>query len=107
MITNRPYTSLFIEEGGWTLYTTDFRANSANIANNRSTKLETLICSAHARTVRPTGAGCPDRGLSGLRTLILVPNTMIERYNNMVISGAPCLFFTQTQEAVVQDPTQS
>jgi hypothetical protein len=23
MITNRPETSLFIEEGGWTLYTTD------------------------------------------------------------------------------------
>jgi hypothetical protein len=34
MITNRPYTSLFIEERGWTLYTTDFRANSANLANN-------------------------------------------------------------------------
>jgi hypothetical protein len=53
--------------GGWTLYTTDFRANSANLANNHSTKLGTLICSAHARTVRPTGADCPDRGLSGLR----------------------------------------
>jgi hypothetical protein len=58
MITNRPYTSLFIEEGGWTLYTTEFRANSANLANNRSTKLETLIYSAHARTVRSTGADC-------------------------------------------------
>jgi hypothetical protein len=67
MITNRPYTSLFIEEEGWTLYTIDFRANSANLANNRSTKLGTLICSAHARTFRPTGVDCPDRGLSGLR----------------------------------------
>jgi hypothetical protein len=38
-----------------------------NLANNRSTKLETLIYSAHARTVRPTGADCPDRGPSGLR----------------------------------------
>src|SRR5688572_6798826 len=37
------------------------------LANNRSTKLGTLNCSAHARTVRPTGADCPDRGPSGLR----------------------------------------
>jgi hypothetical protein len=65
---NRPYISLFIEEEGWTLYTTEFRANSANLANNCSTKLGTLIYSAHAWTVRPTGADCPDRGLSGLRT---------------------------------------
>jgi hypothetical protein len=50
---NRSYTSLFIEEGGWTLYKLISRANSANLANNRSTKLGTLICSAHARTVRP------------------------------------------------------
>jgi hypothetical protein len=46
---------------------TNFRANSANLANNRSTKLETLICSAHAWTVCPTGADCPDRGPSALR----------------------------------------
>jgi hypothetical protein len=32
------------------------------LANNRSTKLRTLICSVHARTVRPTGADRPDRG---------------------------------------------
>jgi hypothetical protein len=37
------------------------------LANNCSTKLGTLICSAHARTVRPTGADRPDRGPSGLR----------------------------------------
>jgi hypothetical protein len=37
------------------------------LANNRSTKLGTLICSAHARTVRSTGADRPDRGPSGLR----------------------------------------
>jgi hypothetical protein len=67
MITNRSYTSPFIEEGGWTLYTTDFRANSANLAKNRRTKLEIIICYAHSWTVRPTGADCPDRGLSGLR----------------------------------------
>jgi hypothetical protein len=63
IITNRSYTSLFIEEGGWTLYSTEFRANSANLANKHSTKLGTLIYSAHARTVRPTCADC----LSGLR----------------------------------------
>jgi hypothetical protein len=59
IITNRSYTSLFIEEGGWTLYTTEFRANFANLANNRSTKLGTLIYYAHARTVRPTGTDRP------------------------------------------------
>jgi hypothetical protein len=37
------------------------------LANNHSTKLGTLNYSAHARTVRPTGADCPDRGPSGLR----------------------------------------
>jgi hypothetical protein len=37
------------------------------LANNHGTILGTLICSAHARTVRPPGADCPDRGLSGLR----------------------------------------
>jgi hypothetical protein len=57
----------FIEEGGWTLYTTGFRANSADIANKHSTKHGTLIYSARARTVRPTGADRPDRGPSGLR----------------------------------------
>jgi hypothetical protein len=41
--------------GGWTLYKLISRANSANLANNHSTKLGTLICSAHARTVQPTG----------------------------------------------------
>jgi hypothetical protein len=46
---------------------TNFRAFPAILANNRSTKLGTLIWSAHARTVRPTGADRPDRGPSGLR----------------------------------------
>jgi hypothetical protein len=32
---------------------TNFRAYPIILANNRSTKLGTLICSAHARTVRP------------------------------------------------------
>ena len=67
MITNRPYTSLFIEEWGWTLYKLISRANSVNLANNFSTKLGTLICSTYARTVRPTGADRPDCGPSGLR----------------------------------------
>jgi hypothetical protein len=59
MITNWSYTSLFIEEGGWTLYKQTSRANSENLANKHSKKLGTLICSAHARTVRPTGADRP------------------------------------------------
>jgi hypothetical protein len=37
------------------------------LANNRNTKLGTLICSAHVRTVRTLGADCPDHGPSGLR----------------------------------------
>jgi hypothetical protein len=55
------YLSIY-RGGGWTLYTTDFRANSVNLANNHSTKLGTLICSVHTRTVRPTGV---DRPVSG------------------------------------------
>jgi hypothetical protein len=51
----------FYRGGGLDLYTTGFRANSANLANKHSTKLGTLIYSAHARTVRPTSADCPDR----------------------------------------------
>jgi hypothetical protein len=50
---NRLYSSVFIEEGGWTRYKQISRANSTNLANNCSKKLETLIGSAHARTVRP------------------------------------------------------
>jgi hypothetical protein len=47
---------LCIYRGGcWTLYKLISRANSANLANNRSTKLGTLICSAHARTVWSQG----------------------------------------------------
>jgi hypothetical protein len=58
---------LSIYRGGLDPLQTNFRVISANLANNRSTKLGTLNCSAHARTVRPTGADCPDRGPSGLR----------------------------------------
>jgi hypothetical protein len=72
MITNRSYTSLFIEEGGWTLYKLISRANSTNLANNRSTKLGTLICSVHARTVRPTGADHPQLILELNRYLITI-----------------------------------
>jgi hypothetical protein len=60
------YLSIY-RGGGLDPLQTNFRANSANLANNRSTKLETLICSAHARTVRRTGVDRPDHGPSGLR----------------------------------------
>jgi hypothetical protein len=51
------YLSIY-RGGGLDPLQTNFRANPANLANNYSTKLGTLICSAHARTVRPT---CADR----------------------------------------------
>jgi hypothetical protein len=49
------------------------------LANNRSIKLGTLICSAHARTVRPTGADRPDRGPSGLRAGPSALNLVLNR----------------------------
>jgi hypothetical protein len=79
MITNRSYTSVFIEEGGWTLYKLISRANFANLANNRSTKLGTLIYSAHARTVRTTSVDRP--------ILIFVLNTPeLKIYKNGYLS---------------------
>ena len=79
IITNRPYTSVFIEEGGWTRYKQTPRANPANFINKHGKKLGTLICSARAD--RPAHR----RGLSGprivrlhdrtVRWLLLVPNT--------------------------------
>jgi hypothetical protein len=45
---------------------TNFRAYLEILANKHSKKLGTLICSTPARTVRPTGADCPDRGSSDL-----------------------------------------
>jgi hypothetical protein len=73
------YLSIY-RGGGLDPLQTNFRAFPVILANNRNTKLRTLICSAHARTVRPSGADCPDRGPSGLRAglsarLNLVPNT--------------------------------
>jgi hypothetical protein len=43
--------------GDWTPYKLISQANSANLANNHSTKLGTLICSAHTRTVRRSQFG--------------------------------------------------
>jgi hypothetical protein len=43
-----------------------FRTYPEILANKHSKKLGTLIYSALARTVRPTGADRPDRGPSGL-----------------------------------------
>jgi hypothetical protein len=84
MIPNRPYTSVFIEEGGWTRYKQTPRVNSENLANKHSKKLGTLICSARTRTVRPTGADRPDRPASGpdCSHLNLVPNSPQNVLNN-------------------------
>jgi hypothetical protein len=61
---------LSIYRGGWLdPLQTNFRVISTNLANNRSTKLGTLNCSAHARTVRPTCTDRPARGPSGPRTV--------------------------------------
>jgi hypothetical protein len=53
--------------GGWTRYKQTHRANSVNLANNHSKKLETLIGSARARTVRiadrPTSIWCSTKML--------------------------------------------
>ena len=59
------YLSIY-RGGGLDPLQTNFRANPVNLANNRSTKLGTLICSALARTVRPQGRT--------VRRLTLVPN---------------------------------
>jgi hypothetical protein len=45
------YLSIY-RGGGLDPLQTKFRANSVNLANNRSTQLGTLNCSAQARTVR-------------------------------------------------------
>jgi hypothetical protein len=55
------YLSIY-RGGGLDPLQTNFRAFSAILANNRSTKLGTLICSALARTVRPTSADRPASG---------------------------------------------
>jgi hypothetical protein len=63
------YLSIY-REGELDPLQTNFRANPANLINNRSTKLGTLIYSALARTVRPQGRT--------VRRLTLVPNTREE-----------------------------
>jgi hypothetical protein len=74
-----------------------FWANSANLANNRSTKLGTLICSAHARTVRPAGADCPDRGPSGLRAGPSASSIFFRKESPQI--GVSC---SRTQETELQ-----
>jgi hypothetical protein len=70
MITNRSYTSVFIEEGGWTRYKQTPRANTANFVNKHDKKLGTLICSARADHLAHM------RGLSGPRTVRLQGRTV-------------------------------
>jgi hypothetical protein len=66
-----PYKSvvyLFIYRGGGLdPLQTNCRAYPEILANKHNKKLRTLICSMPARTVRPTGADCPDRGPSDPR----------------------------------------
>jgi hypothetical protein len=48
------YLSIY-RGGGLDPLQSNFRVISTNLANNRSTKLGTVNCSAHAQTVRPQG----------------------------------------------------
>jgi hypothetical protein len=59
--------------GGLDPLPSKLRANPGIFANKRSEKLGTLICSARARTVQPTGADRPHRGPSGLRVGLSAP----------------------------------
>jgi hypothetical protein len=67
---------------------TNFRAYPMILANNRSTKLGTLICSAQARTVRPTGVDRPDRGPSGLRARPSARSNWCSTYAPLPFGGA-------------------
>jgi hypothetical protein len=78
------YLSIY-RGGGLDPLQTNFRANPVNLANNRSTKLGTLICSALARTVRPTGA---DRGPSGLRAGPSAGSLWFQTYAPLPFGGA-------------------
>ena len=67
--------------GGLDPLPSELRANPAIFVNKRSEKLGTLICSAHARTVRPPGADCPDRGPSA-------GSIMVQTYAPLPFGGA-------------------
>ena len=81
------YLSIY-RGGGLDPLQTNFRAYPLILANNRSTKLGTLICSAHARTVRPTGADRPDRGPSGLRAGQSAGSFLVRTYAPLPFGGA-------------------
>jgi hypothetical protein len=66
IIKSAVYLSIY-RGGGLDPLQTNFRAYPEIFANKHSKKLRTLICSAPARTVRPIGTDCPDRGPSGPR----------------------------------------
>ena len=78
--------------GGLDPLPSELRANPAIFANKRSKKLGTLICSARARTVLPTGADRPDRGPFGLRAGLSAPQFGAQ---HMYIFG---MFFKQVEE---------
>jgi hypothetical protein len=81
--------------GGWTLYKLISRANSANLDNNRSTKLETLICSAHARTVRPQGRT--------VRSLNLLLNSCQSLVSLAHVRASPLMSTESTRHTLVVD----
>jgi mannose/fructose/N-acetylgalactosamine-specific phosphotransferase system component IID len=68
------------------------------LANNRSTKLGTLICSAHAWTVRPTGADRPASGPDRPRAQIGAQQLLksIMKYLNKILYIFYMYYFLST-----------
>jgi hypothetical protein len=69
MITNRLYSSVFIEDGGWTRHKQTLRANSVNLVNKHNKKLGTLIC--YARADRPAHRREPSDGSFWCSTVLI------------------------------------
>jgi hypothetical protein len=73
------YLSIY-RGGGLDPLQTNFRAFPVILANNRNTKLGTLICSAHARTVRTVDrpASGPDRPQAQFGAQHMPPCLLVE-----------------------------
>jgi hypothetical protein len=79
------YLSIY-RGGGLDHLQTNFRVYPEILANKRSKKLKTLICSALARTIRPTG---PDRP-----PLNLAPNSYFLKAWSLVMAGGFMYMFS-------------
>jgi hypothetical protein len=59
------------------------------LANNHNTKLRTLICSTHARTVRPTGADSPPAHF-GVKHIQLIQRIKKKKKEEAMIVHGSC-----------------